>query len=113
VGHHPLPTTRRYRNSQELHQAGEKTAGQQVIGSPGKRSASPEHGLVTWEDPAAIAPDARSAHQRACIQRESQKRSDEGTSSFVVRSASQAGAFSGFQYLTPPEIPPFRSRVPA
>jgi hypothetical protein len=103
LGHAHLSTTQRYLNPRELHRTGEKTAGQQVTGSPGQRSARPEHGLVTWEDPAAIASDARSAHQPICIQRESQKRSDEGTSSFVVRSAPQAGAFRGFQYLSPPE----------
>ena len=40
--------------------------------------------------------------RRACIQRESQKRSGEGNRLFVARVRSRAGAFSGFQYPTPP-----------
>ncbi len=91
-----------YTNPRELHQAGVKTAGQQVTGSPELRSARHEDGTVTWEDPAVLPSDARSAHQGACTQRESQKRSDEGTREFVAWVRRPGGAFSGFQYLTVP-----------
>jgi integrase len=67
LGHADIRSTQAYLNSQELHQPGEKTAGQQVTGSPEQRSALPDASLVTWEDPAAIPSDARSAHQGACI----------------------------------------------
>jgi hypothetical protein len=52
---------------------------------PEQRSGCPDASPVTWEDPATIPSDARFAHQRACIKRESQNRSDEGTRSSVAR----------------------------
>jgi hypothetical protein len=42
-----------YTNSQELHQAGEETAGQQVAGLSVQSSVRADASLVTWDDPGA------------------------------------------------------------
>jgi hypothetical protein len=51
-------TTVRYLNSQELHQTGEETAGQQLTRSPDRRSGRPDATILTWEDPTVIPSDA-------------------------------------------------------
>jgi hypothetical protein len=102
LGHHDITTTMGYKNPRELHQTGEETAGQQVTGLPEQRSGRPDASLLTWEDPAVVPSDARSAHERACIRRERQNRSDKGSRGSWPGSVPQAGVFSGFQYLTPP-----------
>ena len=59
AGHGSLTTTQRY-----LHQvsgiasAEREPAGQQLTGSPERRSARPDASPVTWEDPAVIPSDA-------------------------------------------------------
>ena len=53
----PLMTAH-YAVSRVLHQPGEKTAGQQLTGSPERRSARPDASPVTWQDPAMPPSDA-------------------------------------------------------
>jgi hypothetical protein len=103
LGHKSLTTTETYRNSQELHQTGEEAAGQQLARLPGRRSGRPDASILTWEDLAVIPSDARFAHQGACIRREGQKRSDEGTRGFVAEVRVPGAVSGGFQYRTPPE----------
>jgi Phage integrase family len=103
LGHARLDTTQIYANSQELHQTSEEAAGQQLTRLPGQRSGRPDASVLTWEDLAAIPSDARFAHQGACIRREGQKRSDEGTRGFVAEVRVPGAVSGGFQYRTPPE----------
>jgi integrase/recombinase XerD len=105
LGHWQIGTTMRYVNSQELHQTGEEAAGQQLARLPGRRSGRPDASILTWEDLAVIPSDARFAHQGACIRREGQKRSDEGTRGFVAEVRVSGAVSGGFQYRTPPESP--------
>lgn len=68
LGHSTIVLTAdTYTNSQELHQADEEHAGQQVTALPEQRSTRPDASPVTWEGPAAIPSDARFAHQKACV----------------------------------------------
>jgi hypothetical protein len=92
-----------YGNSQELHQTGEETAGQQLAGLPGRRSGRPDASILTWEDLTTIPSDARFARQGACIRREGQQRSDEETRGFVAGVRVPGTVSGGFQYRTPPE----------
>jgi hypothetical protein len=103
LGHKDVPCTLGYRNSRELHQTGEEAAGQQLTRLPGRRSGRPDASILTWEDLAVIPSDARFAHQGACIRREGQKRSDEGTRGFVAEVRVPGAVSGGFQYRTPPE----------
>ena len=103
LGHRDINVTMGYKNSQELHQTGEEAAGQQLARLPGRRSGRPDASILTWEDLAVIPSDARFAHQEACIRREGQKRSDEGTRGFVAEVRLPGAVSGGFQYRTPPE----------
>jgi integrase len=64
LGHSSIVTTAdTYTNPRELHPMGEKlqvsrSAGQQVTGSPERRSARPDASPVPWEDPATLPSDA-------------------------------------------------------
>ena len=58
LGHESLTSTQAYSVSRVLHQPGEKTAGQQLTGSPERRSARPDASPVTWQDPAMLPSDA-------------------------------------------------------
>jgi hypothetical protein len=103
LGHHDINTTMGYKNSRELHQTGEEPAGQQLARLPGRRSGRPDASILTWEDLTTIPSDARFAHQGACIRREGQKRSDEGTRGFMAGVRVPGTVSGGFQYRTPPE----------
>jgi integrase len=103
LGHVSDRMAEHYINSRELHQTGEEAAGQQLARLPGRRSGRPDASILTWEDLAAIPSDARFAHRGACIRREGQKRSYEGTRGFVAEVRVPGAASGGFQYRTPPE----------
>jgi len=103
LDHDSAQMTAHYANSRELHQTGEEAAGQQLARLPGRRPGRPDASVLTWEDLAVIPSDARFAHQGACIRREGQKRSDEGTREFVAEVRVPGAVSGGFQYRTPPE----------
>jgi hypothetical protein len=65
--------------------AGRETAGQQVTGPPERRSARPDASRVTWEDPAVIPSDARSAHQKSLHPTGKSKAQRRGELSCLIR----------------------------